>query len=76
MIGRSSRGAFDTSNFRSYTISTGQGQPGRVCVVGETANQGFWHIEETAWTDPPILSDPNDVRTIKGHQYMLFYQNA
>jgi hypothetical protein len=64
----------DSSNFRSYTIASGHGNRAAVCVVGETADQGFWHIEETAWTDPPMLSDPNDVRTINGRGYMLFYQ--
>jgi LCP family protein required for cell wall assembly len=66
--------ADDSSNFRSYTIASGHGNRAAVCVVGETADNGFWHIEETAWTDPPMLSDPNDVRTINGRGYMLFYQ--
>ena len=64
----------DTANFRAYTIASGHGNRAAVVVVGETANQGFWHIEETSWTDPPMLSDPNDVRTINGRGYMLFYQ--
>jgi hypothetical protein len=64
----------DSSNFRAYTIASGHGNRAAVCVVGATANQGYWHIEETAWTDPPMLSDPNDVRTINGRGYMLFYQ--
>jgi LCP family protein required for cell wall assembly len=66
--------ADDSSNFRSYTIATGNGNRAAVVVVGETSNQGFWHIEETTWTDPPLLSDPNDVRTINGRGYLLFYQ--
>jgi LCP family protein required for cell wall assembly len=64
----------DSSNFRSYTIASGHGNRAAVCVVGETSSQGLWHIEETTWTDPPILSDPNDVRSINGRDYMLFYQ--
>ena len=69
-------GELDASTFRSYAIATGQGDRAAVCVVGETVNQGFWHIEETTWTDPPMLSDPNDVRTIDGRRYLLFYQGA
>ena len=64
----------DSSNFRAYAMGTGHGNRAAVCVVGETSNQGLWHIEETTWTDPPILSDPNEVRTIGGRDYMLFYQ--
>ena len=64
----------DSSNFRSYTIASGHGNRAAVCVVGETPDNGFWHIEETTWTNPPMLSDPNDVRTINGRGYMLFYQ--
>ena len=64
----------DSSNFRSYAIASGHGNKAAVCVVGATTNQGYWHIEETTWTDPPMLSDPNDVRTINGRGYMLFYQ--
>jgi LCP family protein required for cell wall assembly len=64
----------DSSNFRAYTIASGHGNRAAVCVVGATTNQGYWHIEETTWTDPPMLSDPNDVRTINGRGYMLFYQ--
>ena len=67
-------GAGDSSTFRAYGIATGNGNRAAVVVVGETTNQGFWHVEETTWTDPPMLSDPNDVRTIKGQQYLLFYQ--
>jgi LCP family protein required for cell wall assembly len=67
-------GAADPSTFRAYTIASGHGNRAAVVVVGETANQGFWHIEETTWTDPPMLSDPNDVRTINGRAHMLFYQ--
>jgi hypothetical protein len=64
----------DSSNFRAYTIASGHGNRAAVCVVGVTANAGYWHIEETTWTDPPMLSDPNDVKTINGRGYMLFYQ--
>jgi LCP family protein required for cell wall assembly len=67
--------SYDGSNFRAYTIDTGSGHRAAVCVTGATASDGFWHIEETTWTDPPILSDPNDVRTVGGVDYMLFYQN-
>lgn len=63
------------SNFRAYTMKTEDGQRGAVCVVGKTANGAYWHIQETSWTNPPLLSDPNDVRTIKGRRYLLFYQN-
>lgn len=67
--------SIDSSNFRPYEINTGHGKRAAVVVVGKTPGDGMWHIQQTTWTDPPILADPNDVRTEGGQEYMLFYQN-
>jgi LCP family protein required for cell wall assembly len=68
--------SYDATSWRAYTVpTTGAGNRAAVCVVGTTAAGGYWHIEETSWTSPPLLSDPNDTRTVNGRQYMLFYQN-
>ena len=29
----------------------------------------------TRWTDPPILDDPDDERTIKGRDYKFYFEN-
>lgn len=60
---------------RAYTIPTGHGQRAAFVVVGQTQSGGFWHIQATSWTDPPIMQDPNEKRTINGRQYTLFYHN-
>jgi LCP family protein required for cell wall assembly len=67
---------WQTDQFRTYTIPTGSGQRAAVVAVATTPNgYGYWHIEETTWLDPPLLSDPNEARTIDGREYRLYYQN-
>ena len=33
----------------------------------------YWGIEETDWTDAPILKDANFQQTIRGRKYALYY---
>jgi LCP family protein required for cell wall assembly len=33
----------------------------------------FYGIQQTDWDDAPALADPNDVTTIKGRKYRLYY---
>lgn len=66
---------WDVAQWHTYTIKTPDGQRAAFCAVGSTVAGGYWHVQATSWDDPPILSDPNEVRTIKGREYSLFYQN-
>ena len=36
----------------------------------------YWGIEETSWTDAPILSGPSVTRMIGGREYRLFYNGS
>jgi hypothetical protein len=33
----------------------------------------FYGIQQTDWEDAPALADPNEVTTIKGRRYRLYY---
>jgi hypothetical protein len=59
--------------------------PLRVYRVGEgravrlTFTNGigeYWGIQQTDWKDAPVLSDPNEVTTIKGRRYRLYYSGV
>ncbi len=61
--------------FRKYSIPNYDGKGTRAAVaVARTPLGGYWSIQTMRWTDPPAIEDPSDVRTIKGQEYMLFYQ--
>jgi LCP family protein required for cell wall assembly len=36
----------------------------------------YWGIQQTDWDDAPALADPNDVTTIKGRTYRLYYSGS
>jgi LCP family protein required for cell wall assembly len=36
----------------------------------------YWGIQQTDWEDAPALGDPNEVTTIKGRTYRLYYSGA
>jgi LCP family protein required for cell wall assembly len=36
----------------------------------------YWGIEETNWTDPPVLSHPSETRVIKGRTYDFYYTGS
>ena len=36
----------------------------------------YWGIQQTSWTDPPILAGPSTTRTIGGREYRLFFNGA
>jgi polyisoprenyl-teichoic acid--peptidoglycan teichoic acid transferase len=48
-----------------------------VDVPGDAFGHGlldeFYGISGTDWTDPPILDNPSETRTIDGREYELFY---
>jgi hypothetical protein len=33
----------------------------------------YWGIQQTTWTDAPILDGPSVIQTVKGRQYKLFF---
>jgi hypothetical protein len=67
---------------RVYKINgTGEGSPPRgqrAAYKGIFSRPGlgeYYGFTATRWTDPPILDDPDDERTIKGRDYEFFYEN-
>jgi LCP family protein required for cell wall assembly len=68
---RSSR--LDTEEgVRVYEVS---GEPA-VKLVYRTGTLEYWGIQQTTWTDAPILSGPSTTRTIKGREYRLYYNGS
>jgi LCP family protein required for cell wall assembly len=41
-----------------------------------TSTNEYWGIQQTSWTDPPILGGPTLVRTIKGREYKLYLSGS
>ena len=68
--------SYDWTMSRTYTIPTGHGKRRATVVVGTTTSGGYWHIEETRWTDPPAIASPDAVRTVKGVRYLQFYNGT
>jgi len=61
--------------FRKYSVPNLDGKGTRAAVaVARTPLGGYWSVQALRWTDPPAIEDPSDVRTIRGTEYMLFYQ--
>jgi polyisoprenyl-teichoic acid--peptidoglycan teichoic acid transferase len=36
----------------------------------------YYGVSGTDWEEPPILKDPNEIRTIDGRDYLLFYEDS
>jgi len=67
---------------RVYKINgTGEGSPPRgqraayKWIFSRPGLGEYYGFTATRWTDPPILDDPDDERTIKGRDYEFFYEN-
>ena len=59
--------------FRVYRID----EHDAVRIVYRTGYAGeYWGVEETSWTDVPILSGQNLTKRIGGREYRLYYQGA
>lgn len=41
-----------------------------------TSANEYWGIQETSWTDPPVLGGPSVQRTIKGRRYKLYLSGS
>jgi LCP family protein required for cell wall assembly len=68
--------AYDWSMSRAYKIAASHGNRAAVAVVGTTGSGGYWHIEETSWTDPPAIASPDGSTVVKGVRYLEFYDGA
>ena len=66
--------AFD--QFRAYRVRVGRGSVPAAVVVGTTPQGGYWDIQALKWMDPPILADPDALKTIGGRTYSLYYDDA
>jgi LCP family protein required for cell wall assembly len=45
----------------------------RLTFLDRATLAGYWGIEETRWTDAPVLQQPNFKHVIKGREYDFFY---
>jgi hypothetical protein len=52
----------DDKRYRAYKMVVFTG------YIGE-----YYGLQGTSWRDPPILEHPSDKRTIRGREYLLFY---
>jgi hypothetical protein len=68
--------SYDWTMSRAYSLPTGHGNSAAAVVVGTTTSGGYWHIEEMRWTDPPAIASPDATKTVKGTQYLLFYNGT
>jgi LCP family protein required for cell wall assembly len=60
--------------FRAYTTPTGQGGKAAAAVIVATTPQGgYFDIQEIHWKSPPAVAQPDQLRTIRGRHYLLFY---
>jgi LCP family protein required for cell wall assembly len=65
-----------TSPTRIYGIpAAGKGWNSTYAVFHMSANTGdaYWGIEETRYTDAPLLSTPNTTRHLDGRTYLFFF---
>jgi LCP family protein required for cell wall assembly len=63
----------DESGIRVYSID-GNGTALRITY--DTGANEYWGIQQTSWTDAPILASPTLTRTIKGREYKLFFSGT
>jgi LCP family protein required for cell wall assembly len=62
----------DEDGVRSYRIDG----HGAVRLTYLTSTNEYWGIQQTSWTDPPILGGPTLVRTINGREYRLYLSGS
>jgi LCP family protein required for cell wall assembly len=67
-----------TSPIRIYGIgAAGKGWNSMYAVFkGPTAMGPYWGIEETRYTDAPLLQTPNATRTLDGRKYLFFFNGS
>jgi hypothetical protein len=57
---------------RTYSVN----RRGAVKVVFRLGYGSYWGVEQTAWTDAPILSGANVTRRIGDRTYQLYYDGS
>ncbi len=68
-----------TSPIRIYGIAAaGKGWNSTYAVFhkGPTAMGAYWGIEETRYTDAPLLQTPNLTRRLGGRKYLFFFNGS
>ncbi len=68
-----------TSPTRIYGIgAAGKGWNSTYAVFHMSAPSGdaYWGIEETRYTDAPLLQNPNLTRTLDGRRYLFFFNGS
>jgi LCP family protein required for cell wall assembly len=60
---------------RVYPISKGE-RAVRLTFLAGSELAGYWGIEETSWSDAPVLDQPNFRHVIKGREYYFYYNGA
>jgi LCP family protein required for cell wall assembly len=63
----------DESGIRAYPIN---GDHTALRITYDTGANEYWGIQQTSWTDAPILASPTLTRTIKGREYKLFFSGS
>jgi LCP family protein required for cell wall assembly len=58
------------SPIRIHTIKKGHNA---LRMTFRTGANEYWGIEQTDWTEAPVLSDANFVQRIRGREYSLYY---
>ncbi|HEY3920569.1 MAG TPA: LCP family protein [Gaiellaceae bacterium] len=58
---------------RYYTI---QGHNKAVYMVFRTGSNEFWGIEETNWSNPPILADRSFQHDLNGREFSFYYSGS
>ena len=62
---------------RVYNIpAAGKGANSMYAVFYDSAVNGYWGIEETRFTDAPLLATPNAERHLDGRTYKFFYNGS
>ncbi len=72
LIERSSRLAYQ-SPVRVHTIKKGHNA---VRLTFVTSGDRYWGIEETDWTDAPVLADASYLHRIGGREFSFYYSGA
>ena len=60
----------DLEPFRRYKVN---GEDAVRFVYNGPMATDYWGIQETSWTDAPMLDGPSVTRTIRGREYRLFF---
>jgi polyisoprenyl-teichoic acid--peptidoglycan teichoic acid transferase len=67
-------GAASQEGVRAYDVRDKEGHLRHAYVVvwRQNSSGGYYDFEGSDWTNPPLLAQPHETRTIEGRSYMLF----